>query len=96
MKPKIQLEAEADGSTTSRDSSSVIGPSTMISGVAWGSVVGTSTLSMGAAGAGVLVVVPVVGRRVAAGGCVGAVVGAGVGEGLTVGRGVGVGWGVWQ
>jgi hypothetical protein len=89
MKPKIQLEAEADGSATSRGSSSEIGPSTMISGVPAGSLVGTSTLSM-AVGAGVVrlvLLVPVNGLRLL-GGCVGAAVGAGDEVGLAVGGGV--------
>lgn len=86
MKPKIQLEADADGSATSSGWSSAIGPSTMISGVASGFCVGTSTSSM-AVGAGVVDrVVDVVGRRVGEAVCW--VVGAGVG---VAGFGVGVG-----
>ena len=93
MNPKIQLEADADGSATSSGWSSSIGPLTMISGVARGFCVGTSTLSM-AVGAGVEDrVVEVVGRRV--GDAVRWAVGAGVGatEGFGVGLGCCVGGG---
>lgn len=87
MNPKIQLDAEADGSAMSRGSSET-GPSTVMMGVPAGSLEGTSTLSM-TVGAEV---VRVTGRRVGVavrGAAVTAGVGvAGFGVGVFVGFGV--------
>ncbi len=94
MNPKIQLEAEADGSATSRAPSSAIGPSTTISGVTLGSAEGTSTsATVALVGRGVL---RVMAGRLVAGGGVGAVVGAGVAVGAGVGSGSSVGGAVWH